>query len=37
MKKKTVGLFFIFCIKTVNIKDTKRLIIALLTDTNEKI
>ena len=36
MKRKTAELFSIFCMKTVNIEDTKRLIITLLTDTDEK-
>ena len=36
MKRKTVGLFFMPCIKTVNIRNAKGLIIALLTDTDEK-
>ena len=37
MKKKTAELFSMFCIKTADIKDAKRLIITLLTDTDEKI
>ena len=36
MKRKTAELFFIFYTRTADIKDTKRLIIALLTDTDEK-
>ena len=36
MKKKTAGLFFIFCMKSADTKNIKRLIIALLTDINEK-
>ena len=37
MKKKTAELFSIFCMKTADIKNIKELIIALLTDTDEKI
>ena len=37
MKKKTAELFFMLCMKTADIRDTKRLIITLLTDTDEKI
>ena len=37
MKKKTAELFFMLCIKTVDTEDTRRLIIALLTDTDKKI
>ena len=36
MKKKTAELFFIFCMKTVDIKDARGLIIVLLTDTDRK-
>ena len=36
MKRKTAGLFFISCMKTADIKDIKRLIITLLTDTDGK-
>ena len=37
MKRKTAELFFMLYIKTVDIRNIKRLIIALLTDTDEKI
>ena len=37
MKRKTAGLFSILCTKTADIKNAKELIIALLTDTDEKI
>ena len=37
MKKKTAELFSMPCIKTADTEDTKRLIIVLLTDTDEKI
>ena len=37
MKKKTAELFFMFCIKTADTEDVKRLIIMLLTDTDKKI
>ena len=36
MKKKTTELFFMLCIKTVDIRDIKELIVALLTDTDGK-
>ena len=37
MKRKTAELFFMPYIKTADIRDAKRLIIMLLTDTDEKI
>ena len=37
MKKKTAELFFMPCIKTADIRNARRLIIMLLTDTDEKI
>ena len=37
MKKKITGLFFMPCIKTVNTRNVRGLIIALLTDTDKKI
>ena len=36
MKRKTTELFFMFYIKTADTEDTRELIIALLTDTDEK-
>ena len=37
MKRKTAELFFMSYTKTADIKNARRLIIALLTDTDEKI
>ena len=36
MKRKTAELFSIFCTKTADTEDIRELIIALLTDTDEK-
>ena len=37
MKRKTAGLFSMLCTKIMNTENTKRSIIVLLTDTDERI